>query len=264
MNILDTIVAAKKFEVEERKQIKSLDQLEKEPYFQRNPLSLADFLKDPAKTGIIAEFKRKSPSKGIINGTATVQDVTAAYAKGGASAISILTDERFFGGSIMDLQDARHLGIPLLRKDFIVDPYQIYEAKAIGADIILLIAACLDPKQVISFAALAQELGLSVLLELHDEEELEHVCEYTPIIGINNRNLKTFEVNIEKSLQMASRLPSAALKVAESGIDKVATIKMFRENGFDGFLIGEQFMKAPDPATAFENFINELKEEKPV
>lgn len=262
MNILDTIVAAKRKEVEERKRRQPLDLLERKEHFHRTTFSLAEFLKDPSKTGIIAEFKRKSPSKGIINGTADLREVTAAYARLGASAISILTDEEFFGGSSQDLMAARSLNIPLLRKDFIIDPYQIYEARAIGADVILLIAACLTPEETRKLAMLAAEMQLSVLLELHDEEELGHVNEFTPIVGINNRNLKTFEVNIEKSLEMASKLPPHAIKVAESGIDKIATIQLFRENGFDGFLIGEQFMKAADPAKAFELFIQELKSNK--
>lgn len=264
MNILDTIVASKRKEVEDRKRRQPLDLLERKPHFFRPTFSLAQFLKDPSKTGIIAEFKRKSPSKGIINGTADVREVTAAYAQSGASAISILTDEEFFGGSSQDLMAARSLNIPLLRKDFIIDPYQIFEAKAIGADVILLIAACLKPEETRNLAMLAAEMQLSVLLELHDEEELGHVNDFTPIIGINNRNLKTFEVNIEKSLEMASRLPSDAIKVAESGIDKIATIQLFKENGFDGFLIGEQFMKAADPAKAFKAFVEEMKVNKVV
>ncbi len=245
-------------EVEERKKTTPLNVLEKKAFFQRTPLSLASNLKNPAKTGIIAEFKRKSPSKGNINNNADVAQVTGAYASFGASAVSVLTDEQFFGGSALDLEAARQLDIPLLRKDFMIDSYQIYEAKAMGADIILLIAACLEPAEVYELSKLATELGLSVLLELHDEAELKHVGEFTPIVGINNRNLKTFEVNIEKSLEMASKLPSNCLKVAESGIDKIEMIQLFKKNGFDGFLIGEQFMKAADPARAFEQFVNEL------
>ncbi|WP_290792031.1 indole-3-glycerol phosphate synthase TrpC [Flavihumibacter sp. UBA7668] len=258
MNILNTIIAAKRIEVEERKKTTPLNALEKKAFFQRTPLSLASFLKNPDKTGIIAEFKRKSPSKGNINSNADVTQVTGAYARFGASAISVLTDEQFFGGSAQDLEAARQLDIPLLRKDFMIDSYQVYEAKAMGADIILLIAACLKPTEVYELSKLAKELGLSVLLELHDEEELKHVGEFTPIVGINNRNLKTFEVNIEKSLEMASKLPPNCLKVAESGIDKVEMIQLFKKNGFDGFLIGEQFMKASNPAKSFEQFINEL------
>ncbi|WP_290712119.1 indole-3-glycerol phosphate synthase TrpC [Flavihumibacter sp. CACIAM 22H1] len=229
MNILDTIIAAKKIEVEERKAQRPLPILEKEVFFNRTPLSLAQFLKDPARTGIIAEFKRKSPSKGAINTQADVGAVTAAYANCGASAISVLTDESFFGGTADDLRVARQQMVPLLRKDFMIDAYQVYEAKAMGADIILLIAACLGPRQVLDLSRLAQDMGLSVLLELHDESELNHVNEYTPIVGINNRNLKTFEVNIEKSLEMAAKLPAACLKVAESGIDKVDMIRLLNK-----------------------------------
>lgn len=259
MNILETIVAAKRIEVAVKKKQRPIDQLEKDPLFQRECLSLAAFLQNPDKTGIIAEFKRRSPSKGLINGTARVEDVTKAYAGWGASAISVLTDEQFFGGTEADLRAARFNDVPLLRKDFIIEPYQVYEAKAMGADVILLIAACLKPEEVAELAQLARQLGLSVLLELHDEEELAHVSEFTPIVGINNRNLKTFKVDVEKSLEMASRLPADSLKVAESGIDKVEMIRLFKQNGFKGFLIGEQFMKAEDPGLAFEQFITELK-----
>lgn len=259
MNFLETIIAAKRIELAVRKKQRPVDILEQETLFQRTCFSLSDFLQDPDKTGIIAEFKRRSPSKGLINGTATVQDVTNAYAIHGASAISVLTDEQFFGGTEDDLKAARFNQVPLLRKDFMIDSYQLYEAKAMGADVILLIAACLNPDEVFEMSKLATELGLSVLLELHDESELQHVGEFTPIVGINNRNLKTFEVDIEKSLDMAAKLPSNCLKVAESGIDKVEMIRLFKQHGFSGFLIGEQFMKAENPADAFENFIHELK-----
>lgn len=258
MNILDTIIAAKRIEVEERKKTTPLNALKQQAFFQRKPLSLASYLKDSTKTGIIAEFKRKSPSKGIINDTADVTQVSNAYASFGASAISVLTDEQFFGGSAKDMEGARQLDIPLLRKDFMIDSYQVYEAKAMGADVILLIAACLEPSEVYELSKLATELGLSVLLELHDEAELKHVGPYTTIVGINNRNLKTFEVDIDKSLKMASKIPSNCLKVAESGIDKIEMIRLFKKNGFDGFLIGEQFMKSANPAKAFELFVNEL------
>ena len=258
MNILDKIVAFKKEEVAARKQQCPLQQLQQSPAFHRTPYLLSDFLLNPAKTGIIAEFKRKSPSKGIINDQVSVLEVTQAYTKFGASCLSVLTDSEFFGGSTADLKAARVNPIPVLRKDFIIDEYQITEAKEMGADVILLIAACLSPGQVQDLAAYAKSLQLSVLLELHAEEELQHIGTDTDIVGINNRNLKTFEVDIERSLRMAAQIPASKIKVAESGISSVENINLFKANGFKGFLIGENFMKAANPAQAFEAFVQQL------
>ncbi|GAO43478.1 indole-3-glycerol phosphate synthase TrpC [Flavihumibacter petaseus] len=259
MNILDQIIARKREEVAYRKKHQPVERLRDQGSFHRSVYSLGVFLQDKAYTGIIAEFKRRSPSKGVINAEASVEDVTRAYAGNGASAISVLTDRDFFGGSTADLEAARFNQVPLLRKDFIIDPYQLTEARAMGADVILLIAACLSPVQVKDLAAEALSLGLEVLLELHDEQELEHVCKETAIIGINNRDLKTFTVDIDRSLRMAAQLPVDKLKVAESGIDKVENVMKFREHGFQGFLIGEQFMKADDPARAFQQFVIALR-----
>jgi len=188
-----------------------------------------------------------------------VMDVTTTYTEHGASALSILTDENFFGGRNEDLIEARINEIPILRKDFIIDEYQIAEARAIGADTILLIAACLTPEEVKRLAAFAKALNLEVLLELHDERELEHICDEVDLVGINNRDLKTFEVDIERSLKMAEKIPAGQIKVAESGINSVEDILLFRQNGFKGFLIGELFMKEADPGVAFEEFVNALK-----
>lgn len=261
MNILETIVQHKYREVAQRRQAVPVAQLRQQPGYERLRLSLRQFILDPTRTGIIAEFKRQSPSKGIINADADVAAVTKAYAQHGASAISVLTDTEFFGGSTADLEAARLNAVPLLRKDFIVDAYQIEEARAMGADAILLIAACLTPAAVSELAAYAKELGLEVLLELHAEEELNHVCPATDIVGINNRDLKTFTVDIERSLQMAARLPHGVVKIAESGISTPAEVKRFRENGFDGFLIGERFMRDADPGAAFAAFVESLKPE---
>ena len=260
MNILDTIIAQKKIEVAERQKAISMDDLQKTEFFVRPTFSMKQFLLDNSKTGIIAEFKRKSPSKGIINAEADVVEVTKAYALHGASAISVLTDEIFFGGSADDLKKARVNHIPIIRKDFIISEYQVMESKAMGADVILLIAACLTPLEVRQLAAFARLIGLEVLLELHDESELDHICEKTEIIGINNRNLKTFEVNIEHSLEMAARISSDKVKVAESGISSIKNILLFRQHGFHGFLIGENFMKEKDPAEAFAKFARSLRE----
>ena len=259
MNILDTIIAHKKKEVAERKERTPVHELEKQPFFNRQPLSLKKFLLDETRTGIIAEFKRKSPSKGIINAGADVVAVTSAYANNGASGLSVLTDEQFFGGSTDDLVKARVNEVPILRKDFVIDEYQIIEARAMGADLILLIAANLTPSAVKRLAAFARSLQLEVLLELHAEEELDHVCDATELVGINNRNLKTFAVDIERSLKMAERIPAGKIKIAESGISDPANIRLFKEHGFKGFLIGENFMKEQDPGAAFKQFITQLE-----
>ncbi|WP_276484419.1 indole-3-glycerol phosphate synthase TrpC [Paraflavitalea pollutisoli] len=258
MNILDKIIAYKRTEVVERKAKTSVAELEKSAAFTRPVLSLQQSLLDDTKTGIIAEFKRKSPSKGIINDKADVVAVTSAYTRFGASGLSVLTDTESFGGSTEDVLAARVNQIPILRKEFIVDEYQIVEARAMGADAILLIAACLTPADVKRLATFAQSLQLEVLLELHDEEELEHICDETVLVGINNRNLKTFAVDIQRSLAMAARIPASKVKIAESGISSVANIRLFRDNGFRGFLIGENFMKEADPARAFEQFVQAL------
>ena len=259
MNILDEIIDYKKSEVERRKREATIVDLEKTIYFKRKTLSLKDSLEKGTRTGIITEFKRRSPSKGIINDKANVVDVTTAYTENGASGLSVLTDNHFFAGSNQDLIEARINGIPILRKDFIIDEYQLIEARSIGADVVLLIAACLSPKEVLRLAAVAKKLGLEVLLELHNESELDHICDDTELIGVNNRNLKTFDVNIERSLGMAEKIPDDKIKIAESGISSVDDISMFKENGFKGFLIGELFMKEEDPAIAFAGFVNALK-----
>lgn len=258
MNILEAIIERKKIEVEERKVVTTVDVLRKSALYMQPRLSLKQFLLDESKTGIIAEFKRRSPSKGSINEYADVVEVTTAYTNNGASALSVLTDELFFGGCTEDVIKARVNQIPILRKDFVIDEYQIEEAKAMGADVILLIAACLTPNEVQQLAAYAKHLGLEVLLELHAEEEVEHICDETEIVGINNRDLKTFRVDIERSLRMARQIPDDKIKVAESGISSVENVLLFRQNGFKGFLVGENFMKEVNPGEAFERFVNNL------
>lgn len=262
MNILDKIIEHKKVEVVERKAKRSIEELKRSEFFARETLSLKKFLLDETKTGIIAEFKRKSPSKGIINATADVVEVTNAYTKNGASGVSVLTDEFFFGGNEDDLRKARVNNIPILRKDFIIDEYQIAEAKAMGADVILLIAACLTPAEVKRLSVFAKSLSLEVLLELHNEEELQHICNETEIIGVNNRDLKTFSVNIERSIAMSKKIPANKIKVAESGISSIENISIFKQNGFRGFLIGENFMKEADPSKAFASFAAQLRKQK--
>ena len=258
-NILTEIVAHKHIEVAARKQQRSVDELEQVSWFKRTPLSLAQFLQDPAKTGIIAEFKRRSPSKGLINGEVTVQDVTTAYTRYGASGLSVLTDEKFFGGSSDDLQQARALNnIPILRKDFIVDEYQIIEAKAIGADVILLIAECLSKQEVAQLAAFAHNFGLEVLLEVHSGDQLDKVTDHIQLVGVNNRDLTSFNVDFNRSCELAPQIPAGKCKVAESGISNTDAIITLKAAGFQGFLIGEHFMKQENPPRAFEQFVTEL------
>jgi len=260
-NILATIVAQKRIEVVARKKQISIAQLEAMPLFAQHSFSLKSNLLNPAKTNIIAEFKRKSPSKGIINDRATVEEVTNAYTQFGAAGISVLTDKDFFGGSLDDLSVAVKNEVPVLRKEFIIDEFQIIEAKAYGAAVILLIASCLNPVETQLLAETAKKLGLEVLLELHDETELGHIGTAVDFVGINNRSLKSFEVNIEHSLNLRSQLPKDKLSIAESGIYDLATYELLKKEGFDGFLMGEYFMKQANPANAFEAFANAIKME---
>jgi|SRR5450432_486455 len=259
LNILEEIVSYKRKEIAERSKKFPIALLERQAWFNREIYSMKKFLMDPDKTGIIAEFKKKSPSKGILNDSASVASVTAAYAKYGASVISVLTDGPSFGGSADDLKTARFNALPILRKDFILEPYQLVESRAMGADVVLLIAACLDPGKTRELAGLAHQLGMEVLLEIFDEGELGHVCDEVDVVGINNRDLKSFAVDIERSIRLAERLPFDKLRVAESGIRDVETLIRLKSAGFNGFLIGEQFMKTSDPAIAFASFVDQLK-----
>lgn len=258
MNILEQIVAQKRKEVEQRKKQIDVKSLESERFFSRRTFSLKQFIADPNKTAIIAEYKRKSPSKGVINDCHSVESVTRMYAGFGASGISVLTDYDFFGGSLDDLVAARDNEVPLLRKDFMIEEYQIVEAKAFGADVILLIAACLTPKEVKHLASAAKKLNLEVLLELHDESELNHICSEVDLVGVNNRNLKNFEVDLEHSVRMSEKIGNDFAKIAESGINDVTNIRYLKGHGFNGFLIGEYFMKQEDPGKAFKEFTYSL------
>ncbi len=266
MNILDKIVALKKLEVAERKSTAPIAQLEKGDGFRRDCFSLTHHLTQAGSSGIIAEFKRKSPSKGIINQNAGVMETTTGYVTAGAAALSVLTDEEFFGGSSENLRRARQQNIcPILRKDFMIDEYQIVEAKAMGADVILLIAAILSPETTQNLAKLAHALGMEVLLEVHNREELQQsalddkIAPYINVVGVNNRNLKTFEVSVETSKQLASLIPDGFVKISESGISNPATIQDLKTYGYRGFLIGENFMKTEEPAEACAAFIRDLK-----
>jgi indole-3-glycerol phosphate synthase len=259
MNILDKIIEYKREEVAARKSMVSEAELMDCEYFDRTTLSLSENLLKQDASGIIAEFKRKSPSKGFIHKDADVAITTNAYTANGASGLSVLTDYHFFGGSTQDLIDARINAIPILRKDFVIDTYQILEAKAIGADVILLIAACLSKTEVQHLAAFAKQLNLEVLLELHVAEELDHICNEINMVGINNRDLKSFKVDINRSIALSKLIPEDKIKIAESGISEPETIKQFKQEGYRGFLIGETFMKEKDPGAALNFFVNKIK-----
>ncbi len=260
MNILDEIVAHKKLEVEKRKAEMPVSQLEQLPLFSTPAYSLKRFLLDGTTSGIIAEFKRRSPSKGTINENANVLRVTSDYTTNGASGLSILTDNKFFGGSIGDVVSARINELPILRKDFIIDEYQIIETKGYGADVLLLIAAILTLEQVKEFTSLAHELGLEVILEIHSKDELAYINDRVDIVGVNNRNLKTFEVNLEQSVYLRNKIPDEKIKISESGIHTAKDIQYLKQSGYNGFLIGETFMQHDDPGLAFMKFISELNE----
>ncbi len=259
MDILQEIVAHKQKEVAKNKELYPVKLLEKSLHFDASRVSLKEYLLRPDKSGIIAEFKRKSPSKGMINEYAMVKEVTTGYMQAGASALSILTDNKYFGGKNEDLTEARDYNFcPILRKDFIVDEYQLVEAKSIGADAILLIAAVLSATEAKTLAKQAKELGLEVLFEIHAEEELGKVNEYLDVVGVNNRNLKTFEVKIQTSLDLSEKIPGEFVKISESGIHDPEKIRLLTKSGFQGFLIGENFMKHSMPGKACQEFIKQL------
>ncbi len=256
MDILEKIVAAKRIEIEARQKTHPLSILTQKPLFKEAGFSLKKNLTRERSSGIIAEHKRKSPSLGWIKENADVRLIATGYADAGAAAISCLTDEPFFGGTLYDLQTVRNaVNIPILRKDFMIDEYQVFEAKAYGADVILLIAECLTKKEVKMLAECAQNLGLEVLYEMHDAEGLDKICDAITCVGINNRNLKNFSVSIQTSIDLAPQIPDRFIKVAESGISNPATLPILRGYGFQGFLIGEAFMKTENPGEALANFI---------
>jgi indole-3-glycerol phosphate synthase len=260
MNILEKIIESTKIAVQQKKDLYAIKKLESFEYYERDCVSLVKELKDKNSIHIITEYKRKSPSKGIINGKAGIEEVVIEYEKNGAAGISILTDDEYFGGTNDDMIQARKLvDCPLLRKDFIIDEYQLVEAKAIGADVILLIAACLTPSRVKYLARFARSLNLESLLEIHGESELGHICDDVNLIGVNNRDLKTFEVNLEQSVRLAEKIGNQWVKISESGINDPKDIIYLKQHGFDGFLIGENFMKQENPGKAFGDFIKELK-----
>jgi len=259
MNILDKIVEHKHKEIAKRKIQYPIELLEQSIYFDSETFSLKEYIIREDKSGIIAEFKRKSPSKGLINELADVEQVTTGYVQAGVSALSVLTDSKFFGGSYNDLAEARkHNNCPILRKDFIIDEYQIIGAKSIGADAILLIAAILDKAQVKRLSEFAHSLQLEVLLEVHNKKELNVLNKNIDLVGVNNRNLKDFSVDINTSIQLSGLISDEFVKVSESGISKPESILKLRKHGYQGFLIGENFMKTKTPGIACKNFIKKL------
>ena len=265
-DILSEIIAHKKVEIASQKDAVSLQHLRGQAaivlHEGTTPCRSMKSALAASATGIIAEFKRRSPSKGWINESARSEEIPVAYEAGGASALSILTDERFFGGSLRDIRTARPLvNIPILRKDFIIDEYQLLQARIVGADAVLLIAACLTPEQCNDLTLLAHELGLEVLLEIHSPSELSYINKEIDIVGVNNRNLGSFTTDVENSFRIAGQLREATngtefpLLVSESGISSPATLHNLRAAGFHGFLIGETFMKTASPGDALKEFI---------
>ena len=261
MNILEEIIAYKREDVERRKELYPVKLLEKSIHFDAPVVSLKKYLLREDKYGIIAEIKRRSPSKGIINQNVSIERTSIGYMQAGASALSVLTDEKYFGGSNDDLKLARKFNFcPILRKDFIVDEYQLIEAKSIGADAILLIAAALEPDQIKKLSKQARNLNLEVLMEVHNEEELlKNIHESVDIIGVNNRDLKTFTTDLETSISLSDKIPAEYVKISESGIHDPEDIMYLKKSGFQGFLMGEHFMNQSRPEKACADFISRLK-----
>lgn len=260
MNILEEIIAHKHKEVAEKKALYPARLLEKSMYFGSPVVSLRSYILRPDMSGVIAEFKRSSPSKGQINRFAKVQDVSIGYMQGGASALSVLTDEKYFGGHDKDLTTARKFNYcPILRKDFVVDEYQIVEARSIGADAVLLIAEVLEAGEVKRLAEFARSLGLEVLLEMHSAAQLDKICDAVSVVGVNNRDLETFKVDLAASARLAERIPADFVRISESGIATAKDAAFLHANGFQGFLIGEQFMRTSDPAGACARFVREFQ-----
>lgn len=261
MSILDQIIAHKEKEVAERKSLFPEKLLEQSAYFKGKPVSMKKYILRDDKSGIIAEFKRKSPSKGVLNQHVGVERTSIGYMQAGASALSIITDKEYFGGKNEDLTVARRFNFcPILRKDFIIDEYQIIEAKSIGADTILLIAAALSPDRIKQLASFAKNFEMEVLLEVHNLEELQkNLDANVDLIGVNNRNLSTFETNIEHSIQLAEHIPAQFVKVTESGLNDAKKIVELKKYGYRGFLIGEAFMRNARPEQACAKLIEEIK-----
>lgn len=257
--MLGEIFLNKRKEIEILKNQTAYSDFEKSIHFSRRTFSLSEYIINPAKSGIIAEFKRKSPSGGVLNPLIDVEYVANGYSGEGASGLSILTDDTYFGGSCADILKIRdHNNIPILRKEFIIDELQVVESKAAGADAILLIASILTKEQLLRLASLSRSLKMEVMLEIHSEEEIVAVNDYVDIIGVNNRDLTTMKTSVENSFRLAARIPEGFIKVSESGISEPGVVIELRNAGFDGFLIGEHFMRKPDPVSAFSEFAKKV------
>lgn len=255
--VLRKIVAYKKQEVASLKVLKPVDNLKKVAFYNRSTYSMTNSLL--AGTGVIAEFKRASPSKGVIRKEANIDEIVSGYQRVGASAVSVLTDTKFFKAEPKDIVRARSaISIPILRKEFIIDTYQIYESKALGADCILLIAAILSKDEIALFQEVADDLGLQAIVEIYNEHELAKLTGKERIIGVNNRNLDTFQVDINNSLSLVSHL-SSEVKITESGLNASTNLQALIHAGFQGFLVGESFMKEANPSLACDNFIQQIK-----
>lgn len=261
MDILTEIIVHKRKEVAERKELYPIKLLEKSSYFEGKPVSLKKYIQREDKSGVIAEIKRKSPSKGMINEHVSVERTSIGYMQAGASGLSVLTDEKYFGGSSEDLMTARSFNFcPILRKDFVIDEYQVIEAKSIGADVILLIAAVLSKEEIDRLGSLARSLGMESLLEVHNEEELnDAITDKVDLLGVNNRNLKTFETSIQTSKDLVDKIPNDFVKVTESGLHSPEVVNELKSCGYEGFLIGETFMKSGRPGRAAKEFISQIK-----
>lgn len=262
MNILDTIIAKKREEVETARELSPVKRLEQSLFFESPCVSLRSYLGRSDLFGIIAEIKRRSPSKGALNQQISVEQLSIGYMQAGASALSILTDRTFFGGTNADLEIARRFNYcPILRKDFVIDPYQVVEAKSIGADVILLIARVLSREQIAMLTKEAHALGMEVLLEIHNAAELkEKFIPEIDVLGINNRDLDSFKTDWRLSINLAAEIPPEVVKISESGIDSAETLLELRKAGYSGFLIGEAFMKTSKPEAACRNLIADLQQ----
>tara|TARA_Y100000766_G_scaffold212972_1_gene184566 strand:- start:980 stop:1771 length:792 start_codon:yes stop_codon:yes gene_type:complete len=262
MKILDKIVEDKKIEINKLLSNSSISKLENSHLFSRKCISLKESIKNN-NSGIICEFKRRSPSNQNINYISSLSDVVSGYEEAGAAGLSILTNKKYFDGDTQDIIDIRDISnLPILRKEFIISEYQVIEAKSIGSDAILLIASILSEEEIIGYSSLAKSIGLEVLLEIHSEDELYKISgDDIDIVGVNNRNLDTLEIDLNNSIELYGKIPSKFVKISESGISKVESILKLKEVGYNGFLIGEKFMKTNNPMESAYDFIKKIENE---
>ena len=262
MNVLEKIIAYKKEELAVRKLMVEQSELNDSAYFNRSCLSLKDALHRHNKPAVIAGFKRKSPAKGFINQKASVEQVVNAYEAHGACAVFVYTDNHFFGGNTEDIVLARSVNLPLIREDFIIDPYQVYASKAMGADAIVLIAACHTPSSLQELAGLAKSLGLETILEIHHADEAAYICSETDVVCINNRDTSNFAIDLQKASALSGIVNDNLLTVAGSGISDPQTMLENANSGFNGFMISEAFMRNADPGESFRIFMKELDQKR--